>query len=361
MSNYQNSAKIGPYGPGHIFGTSASLRKFRVRMLHWYGENKRRLPWRTARPVPYRVWVSEVMLQQTRVAVVIDYYRRFLRQFPSVRSLAAADEQQVLAAWSGLGYYRRARMMHQAARNIVAQSKGKFPGTSAALRTLPGIGRYTAAAIASICFGEHIAVVDGNVERVISRLLGQSSEGLADLWSAAQALLPAEHPGDFNQAMMELGATICLPKKPVCTECPVKVWCRTRGEWRSSTAIKQKSAELSYLLSLEDNKVGLVQRAQTARRMAGMWELPTIDCRPRKGELISLRHSITDTDYHVKVFAGTSAEECDWIPLESLGQTALTGVTRKILQRLSLMDIKRKTISRNSSLSSRRKKINAST
>src|SRR5215831_3276911 len=166
-------------------------------LLNWYDGNRRRLPWREDRD-PYRVWVSEIMLQQTRVAAVLEHYRRFLERFPTVHDLARARETSVLATWSGLGYYRRARMMHAAAKKIVREHQGQFPRTAEALRALPGIGRYTACAIASIAFGEALAVVDGNVERVITRFLGRALSAEA-IWNFAQGLIDESRPGDFNQ------------------------------------------------------------------------------------------------------------------------------------------------------------------
>src|SRR5229473_6174954 len=185
-------------------------RQWRQRLLAWYDGNARDLPWRQDRD-PYRVWLSEVMLQQTRVGAVLEHYRRFLQRFPTVERLAAAREASVLAAWSGLGYYRRARMLHAAAKKIVSEHTGKFPASAKELRGLPGIGRYTAAAIASIAFGEPAAVVDGNVKRVLGRVVGQNLAG-QELWQTAEELLSPQRPGDFNQAMMELGATVCLPR-----------------------------------------------------------------------------------------------------------------------------------------------------
>src|SRR5271155_6009738 len=196
-------------------------------MLAWYEAHGRDLPWRANRD-PYRVWLSEIMLQQTRVAAVIEHYHEFLRRFPTVKKLAAAREASVLAAWSGLGYYRRARMLHAAAKLIVRQHGGEFPSREKQLRSLPGIGRYTAAAIASIAFGEPVAVVDGNVERVLDRMFGTSGNREGN-WQRAEALLDRARPGDFNQAMMELGATICTPRAPQCLVCPLITWCATRG------------------------------------------------------------------------------------------------------------------------------------
>src|SRR6266850_4786615 len=222
-------------------------REFGRRVLIWYERHRRDLPWRESRD-PYRVWLSEIMLQQTRVAAVIEHYNEFLRRFPTVQKLARAREASVLAAWSGLGYYRRARMLHAAAKVIVREHLGKLPSTAAGLRELPGIGRYTAAAIASIAFGEPVAVVDGNVERVVQRMSG---ERLPDerLWAVASDLLVRERPGDFNQAMMELGATVCTPRTPVCLTCPVVEMCSTRGELEGSAkAARQKKREINYVL-----------------------------------------------------------------------------------------------------------------
>src|SRR5579862_7505105 len=186
----------------------AKLQKqlLRTNLLAWYDANARALPWRETCD-PYRIWLSEVMLQQTRVAAVIAHYHKFLRRFPTVEKLAAARQASVLSAWSGLGYYRRARMLHAAAKVVARQRCGKFPATAQGLQGLPGIGRYTAAAIASIAFGEPVAVVDGNVERVLQRFLGRTLSG-EDLWIEAETLLDQQRPGDFNQAMMELGATV---------------------------------------------------------------------------------------------------------------------------------------------------------
>src|SRR5215471_14918330 len=204
------------------------IQAFRRHLLGWYDANARDLPWRKDRD-PYRVWVSEIMLQQTRVAAVIEHYHEFLRRFPTVQKLAAAKEAAVLAAWSGLGYYRRARMLRAAAKVIARERGGEFPETAAEWRDLPGIGRYTSAAIASISLGEAMAVVDGNVERVLQRFYGMQFSG-EDFWEHAEELLDPDRPGDFNQAMMELGATVCTPKAPSCLTCPVMQLCSTRGD-----------------------------------------------------------------------------------------------------------------------------------
>ena len=318
-------------------------RCLRKNILAWYDLHKRDLPWRTSSD-PYRVWLSEIMLQQTRVAAVIDHYQEFLRRFPTVEKLAAAREASVLAAWSGLGYYRRARMMHAAAKVIVRELGGKFPATEKALRELPGIGRYTAAAIASIAFNEPVAVVDGNVERVLQRVAGKRLAG-EELWIEANRLLDAKRPGDFNQAMMELGATVCTPRAPACLTCPVVGLCATRGELaKSEKAARQKKREIHYTLNcrngdVRDAEVFLVQRAKDASLMPGMWELPELANMNGDVPAFTLRHSITITDYTVRVWRGvaTSTEFGKWIPAERLKKIALTGLARKILRKVEML------------------------
>src|SRR5690349_7913964 len=203
--------------PEQGIDTPSGKKKFQRSLLRWYDANKRDLPWRHETD-PYHIWISEIMLQQTRVNAVLEHYRLFLKRFPKVENLANARESSVLAAWSGLGYYRRARMMHAAAKKVVKELGGKFPATEAGLRELPGIGRYTAAAIASIAFGQQTAVVDGNVERVLQRLSGKAIPP-EQIWSTANDVLDTKRPGDFNQAMMELGATVCMPRGPLCMLC----------------------------------------------------------------------------------------------------------------------------------------------
>lgn len=313
--------------------------KFRARLLAWYDAHARDLPWRKNHD-PYRVWVSEIMLQQTRVAAVIEHYHAFLRRFPTVQKLAAARQSSVLAAWSGLGYYRRARMMHAAAKVIVRNLKGEFPQTAVGLRDLPGVGRYTAAAIASIAFGEPVAVVDGNVERVIERISG---DGLSheEIWTAAEDLLDRTRPGDFNQAMMELGATVCTPRSPECLTCPVVDLCVTRGERPASRkAPRQNKREIHYALDCREGAVLLVQRPASAKLMASMWELPQISApRDHAQSVLTVRHSITVTDYTVHVWRMPLAEEGERIAFERLHKIALTGLARKILRRSGVLSL----------------------
>ncbi len=298
------------------------------------------------------------MLQQTRVAAVIEHYREFLRRFPTVQKLAAAREASVLAAWSGLGYYRRALMLHAAARVVARRHGGEFPKNSQAWLELPGIGRYTAAAIASIAFEEPVAVVDGNVERVLSRVNGKALSGEI-LWATANELLDRKRPGDFNQAMMELGAVVCLPRGPLCLTCPMVEMCATRGELQGTAKpAAQKKREIHYALCLRSGDGGrevlLVRRSQEESLMAGMWELPELDLPPGKKQiplarftsprndnnlLLTLRHSITVTDYAVRVWRGgeQSFRSGTWFRPENLPRIALTGLARKILRRSELL------------------------
>ena len=280
------------------------------------------------------------MLQQTRVNAVLEHYRRFLRRFPDVRALARARQSSVLAAWSGLGYYRRARALHAAARRLVRDFDGGFPRTAEAMRTLPGIGRYTAAAVSSIAFGEPQAVVDGNVERVLERLVGRHLPA-AQAWELAAQLLDRAHPGDFNQAMMELGATVCLPREPRCDRCPVARWCRSRGALAGAAAPPRRRARIAYRLALQDGAVLLRRRPAGASLMPGMWELPA--ARPPRSSATSavlrLRHSITSTDYQVTVLRSGrgAAGGARWVPRSRLPRLPLTGLARKILQRSGLL------------------------
>jgi A/G-specific adenine glycosylase len=333
---------------------SKDLARFRHSLLLWYDQNRRDLPWRKTRD-PYRIWLSEIMLQQTRVAAVLDHYRIFLERFPDVETLAAASEDSVLAVWSGLGYYRRARMLHQCAKEIVQNHGGRFPENAAALQALPGIGRYTAAAIASIAFAEAVAVVDGNVERVIRRLSGADLQ-TPQIWRHAQVFLSISRPGDFNQAVMELGAMVCVPREPRCLGCPVREWCASQGEVRrAQPASRQQKKQIWCVFDLRsDNghgigarnknksrEVRLVQRSRKASLMPGMWELPQSSEPPNRMAVSahwrSFRHSITVTNYTVHVVRG-AVPNCaikpkgKWVAIERIPQIPITGLTRKILK-----------------------------
>ena len=336
------------------------LELFRLKLLAWFRQNARDLPWRHTRD-PYRIWISEVMLQQTRVATVINRYPQFVTRFPSLISLALGREEEVLTLWSGLGYYKRARLLHSAAQLLVNEHGGSLPRLSVELRRLPGVGDYTAAAIASIAHGEPIAVVDGNVERVVIRLLGIGEAGsrhsIRSLKEAAGRLLEPAAAGAFNQAMMELGATVCLPQVPLCAACPVQSFCRTRGEHVGRPRKQMVSRKVSYALirkpleeDLNKAAVLLVKRPASASQMPGMWELPVL---PEDGEsksepVLRIRHSITNTNYYVAVFAlegkpfadpdsSSAADEEDWVADRRLHEIPLTGLARKILMRLDVL------------------------
>lgn len=312
--------------------------QLRRALLSWYDANQRDLPWRHTRD-PYRIWISEIMLQQTRVAVVMERYRRFLKRFPSVGILARARESSVLAEWSGLGYYRRARNLQAAAKVIMRDHKGKFPRSADTLQNLPGVGRYTAAAIASIAFGETIAVVDGNVERVLARLLGHEQRGESK-WATAQDLLDKQRSGDFNQAMMELGATVCLPVQPACRSCPIKKFCSTRGRGHfQKSKGRQQRRRVAYLLGRHAGSVLLLQRPADNRLMPGMWELPEVT--PSNGagnHLFSVKHSITATDFKVDVVSSSTEQAVGtWVRISRLNALPLTGLARKILRRAEVI------------------------
>jgi A/G-specific adenine glycosylase len=332
--------------------TGKDLAAFRRALLRWYDRNRRDLPWRRTRD-PYRIWLSEIMLQQTRVAAVLEHYRIFLERFPNVEALAAGPEDAVLAAWSGLGYYRRARMLHQCAKELVEKHVGQFPQSAEALHTLPGIGRYTASAIASIAFDEPVAVVDGNVERVVQRLTGRALTQ-PQTWRHAQSILNTNRPGDFNQSMMELGATVCLPRDPKCPACPVRKWCvmqnslespnRTMerrapspGGTRKPTSIRQVKKEIWCVLNQRDGHIRLVQRPRKSSLMPGMWELPPLPQKayrtPASAPWRTFRHSITVTDFTVHVHTGPApCVNAKWIPVANISHLPITGLTRKILK-----------------------------
>lgn len=339
---------------------SFKLDRLGRRLLKWYDENKRDLPWRGSHD-PYAIWVSEIMLQQTRVAVVVERYQAFLKRFPSLMSLALAMEEEVLAQWSGLGYYRRARMLHKAAQYVAQNYYGSLPRKSEELRELPGIGEYTAAAIASIAHGEPVAVVDGNVERVMCRLAGweESTKLRGKVSELAARLVDAERPGDFNQAMMELGAVLCLPRSPRCTECPLHADCSTRGEHKTQKRAPMKSVEIAHALAVRSSEkktahdrggreVLLEQRAATVGVMPGMWELPLLSeaVVPPEELRMTVRHAIMQINYYVRirtVFEDDVARltvahgERRWVPLDEAAEMALTGLARKVLSRAHLL------------------------
>ena len=343
---------------------SAALRRA---LLSWYERNRRDLPWRRSQD-PYRIWVSEVMLQQTTVRSVIPYYEAFLERFPSLAALARASEEDVLASWSGLGYYHRARNLHRAAQHVSERHAGTFPRTLEAALAVPGIGLYTASAILSIAFGQPLPVVDGNVRRVLARLLALSgTEYRKDgpYYNRAEELLDRERPGDWNQAVMELGATVCLPKKPACDACPARRLCKAHAQGLVEKLPEGRSRRapvdvtVAAALIERAGRVLLVRRPE-GRLLGRMWELPQTSLESRglqdlaaevaqrhglrvvPGALaVRARHAITYRritleGYHTRIAGGEAAdpERFRWATPAEIGSLAVSSATRKLLRGL---------------------------
>jgi A/G-specific adenine glycosylase len=322
---------------------TARIVEFRERLLAWYAAAKRELPWRKTAD-PYAVWISEIMLQQTRVAAVIPYYERFLTRFPDFYLLAESPEADLLAHWSGLGYYYRARNLRKAASVMVAA--GEFPTTYDGIRALPGIGDYTAAAIASIGFGLPHAAVDGNVLRVLSRLQNDPTDigsiaGKKKFTAIADLLLDRTRPGEYNQALMELGAMVCLPRNPQCLICPVSSLCDARANSsHNSLPVKRKAArnaeEHRTVYWIEHRgKILAWRRPPEASLMPGFWELPEpehlTDTAGLK-RLGSFRHSITVHNYCFTVYLAqppAAANGLEWISIHNLAALPVSSVLRK--------------------------------
>jgi A/G-specific adenine glycosylase len=332
--------------------TSDALRR---KLLRWYDRNRRDLPWRRTAD-PYRIWVSEVMLQQTRVQAVIPYYRNFLRHFPNLRALAAAREEELLACWSGLGYYSRARNLQRAAQVMVREHQGKFPRDYEAALALPGVGRYTAAAVLSIAYGKALAVLDGNVARVLSRLCAipadvKTARGKEKLGQLASELVSPKRPGDFNQAMMELGATVCLPQQPRCPQCPLRRHCtayaRDEVEHFPPPRKKVKPVErrlLAVFIQDSEGRCLMVRRPQRANWLAGFWELPmweqeSDDVRPGialEKQIGTVRHTITENRMLVRVFSASMRGKKifpsgRWMARSEFASSPITTISRKAL------------------------------
>lgn len=347
-------------------------RSLRRKLLGWYDAHRRRLPWRDTGD-PYRVLVSEFMLQQTRVAAVLPHFRRFLDRFPDLRSLAAAGDEAVCAAWSGLGYYRRARALGAAARVLVRDHGAGIPDDLDTLRSLPGVGDYTAAALASIVHDRPAAVVDGNVLRVLARLFAVEGSisrpaGARAVGGYARALLDPGRPGDWNQAVMELGATVCTPRAPRCEACP----------WEAACAARERNAVAAYPRRDPPKAPVSVQRAlgvfrrgprvllvhrEDPRLLDGTWEIPGLDLDPAArplpaltaelarrfardvalgGELVRIRHAITRRRFTVRAFAARAVPSLRadpgrraWLDLESLDDYPVSSMTSKVLAALA--------------------------
>lgn len=343
------------------------MTAIRQKLLGWYDGAARNLPWRQTRD-PYAIWVSEVMLQQTRVETVIPYYRRFLESFPTPSALAAAEEDAVLSHWSGLGYYRRARLLHAGVREVVAQYGGAVPEDADARRALPGVGRYTAGAIGSIAFDKEEPIVDGNVTRVLARLfridtpVGTSATSNR-LWNEAARLVPGARPGAFNQALMELGATVCTPKQPRCEACPIATDCKAyeAGEVESLPVRRVRKGPTEMKLAAvvatrgrgSDLLLWLVRSEQNL--FGGLWGLPMVarealdesDAREALREAgISARldaepkgrveHVLTHRRLHVELFRATAAKGEETknrrrFTTDELVTVGISSLTKKIL------------------------------
>jgi A/G-specific adenine glycosylase len=330
-------------------------------LLGWYDRQRRHLPWRAAcgqRPDPYRVWLSEIMLQQTTVATVGPYFDRFVARWPDISSLAAASLDEVLQLWQGLGYYARARNLHACARAVVARHGGAFPTEPAALRALPGIGAYTAAAIAAIAFDRPVAAVDGNVERVVARLYAVETplpDAKPEFAALAAALVPVRRAGDFAQAMMDLGATLCTPRRPRCVLCPWRSCCAASASGRAEalparTERKERPQRfgVAFWFTRRDGKVLLRRRAEQGL-LGGMIEVPSTAWRavpwslpeavraaPAAAEWALLpgtvRHGFTHFRLELAVAAATAAVPLDglWSAVDRLGEHALPTLMKKV-------------------------------
>jgi A/G-specific adenine glycosylase len=344
------------------------------KLLTWFRKSARDLPWRRTRD-PYAIWVSEVMLQQTQVATVIPYYERFLKRFPDVRSLARAPEDDVLHAWQGLGYYSRARGLRAGARAVVERHAARMPKSAEALRSLPGIGPYTAGAIASIAFDERAAVVDGNVTRVLTRLFALDGDPSRaplkqTIWDLALSLVPSSAPGELNQALMELGATVCTPRQPLCPTCPVARQCLARKTGRVAELPTPKprpaptAVHMAAAIAERGGRVLLVKLPHDAPRWAGMWIFPMVELArgetPERGAeraarelagvsvrskqaLTRVRHGVTRYRITLDAICCTARStgsarrrgpELDWLHPSELAKLALPAAHRRIARAL---------------------------
>ncbi len=319
------------------------IQQFRRDLLDWFDRYRRDLPWRRTRD-PYAIWISEIMLQQTRVAAVTPFYERFLKRFPDFQILAEAPEPELLSSWAGLGYYHRARNLQRAA--IQMRDRGAFPHTYHEIRALPGIGEYTAAAVASIAFGLPHAAVDGNVSRVASRIFNDetdiaSAAGRKHFQVLADRLLDRLRPGAFNQAMMELGATACLPKKPRCLVCPISQICESRKKATQEQRPMKKAGaknvqeERVVFWIAEGGRILAWRRPADSRLMPGFWELPEPSQLPSASvgqRLGAFRHGITFHNYRFELHEAAAPRDlgpCEWVAMDALATMPVSTVLRK--------------------------------
>ena len=315
-------------------------------LLRWYARARRDLPWRGSRD-PYRVWVSEIMLQQTQVERVRDYFIRFVRRYPTVAALAGAREADVLRLWEGLGYYRRARQLHAAARAIVADHGGRMPRTPEELRRLPGIGRYTAGAIASIAFGARAPIVEANSRRVLARLVGHvapvgGAAGDGPLWEVAERLVPAREPGLFNQALMDLGAGVCTPDRPLCGRCPLAEVCvahRTGRVAEIPAAAPRRAAKIVRETAVVERRGGrvLVERRGPDEWWEGLWDFPRARGLARGRRLGTVTYTVTHHKVTCRVVERVAAgavppatRNARWVTPRGLAGLALSAPGRRI-------------------------------
>ncbi|SKB81240.1 A/G-specific adenine glycosylase [Sphingopyxis flava] len=338
-------------------GAASAARDFAHRLLAWYDRAARRLPWRvppgsSAMPDPYRVWMAEIMLQQTTVAAVAGYFERFTARWPTVADLAAADDADVMAAWAGLGYYARARNLLACARAVVTEHRGRFPETEAGLRALPGVGDYTAAAVAAIAFGRPAVVVDANIERVIARhrlIETPLPAAKREIKAALAPLVPDDRPGDFAQGLMDLGATICTPRSPACSLCPVMDDCRARScadlerlPVKPPKKAKPQRYGVAHWIE-RDERIWLIRRPAKGM-LGGMRALPGGEwCAtpPPESGIARVDHSFTHFDLRLTLVRGEwpdeatdAAAEGEWWPLSALDAAGLPTLYRKLIDRL---------------------------
>ena len=338
-------------------------------LLRWYQRCSRALPWRKSRS-PYTVWLSEVMLQQTQIETVIPFYQRFLREFPTVEHLARAPLERVLELWSGLGYYRRARNLHRAAQDLMEKHGGRFPSEMRLARTLPGVGDYTARAVLSIAYNQPFAVLDGNVARVMARMLAlpgslPQPEFRRKIEKGLDLLLSRRSPGNFNQAMMELGQTVCLPRSPRCPFCPMQHWCRGLNsgsperfpdakarrkpeEWHLAAAVFHRNQRIMLVRGLDDRLLDDLWNFPSALGQTGSQALELLKQKLRRllgatpaltGPLHELRHNITYRTIQVSVYKGVipghdPENGSRWIQPRLVERAAVSQLTRKIARRL---------------------------